>query len=75
MSKTKKDVRFSHTNGRRSSRPAADNMDGTIDEKRPGSPSKNGHATKSERPGIHRNQSTDAGWTDDDKVRHTYVTT
>jgi len=50
-------------------------MDGTIDEKRPGSPSKNGHATKSERPGIHRNQSTDAGWTDDDKVRHTYVTT
>jgi len=72
MSKTKKDVRFSHSNGRRSSRAAADNMDGAIDEKRPDSPAKNGHATKSERPAINRSHSTDAGWTDDDKVRHPY---
>lgn len=49
-------------------------MDGANDEKRPDSPAKNGHATKPERPAVHRNQSTDAGWTDDDKVGHVFIT-
>jgi len=73
MTKGKKDVRFSsHPNGRRPSRPASDAMDGTSDEKSSLSPTKGGQTEKSGRPVLHRNQSTDAGWTDDEKVSNRF---
>ena len=66
MSRPRKDVKFAHLNGRRPSRPAADSIDGMMEEK---SPTKNGHTSKMERPDFDRNQSMDGGWTDDEKVR------